>query len=131
MLYRLLRAANRWFALTMFWLYVAMFGLAFSLIFIFPPGTILLLFTGIFGLVVVVIAGQVLRLCTEFCTRRVLSGGTCPACQAAHAIVVSTRTGEEGVEQTVTRCERCGATFTASGRELEETYDRQAAVVGA
>ncbi len=64
-----LQAVNRNYALIVFWIYVGMFVLTFSMIFIFPPGALAMVFLGLGGLIVAVIGAQLLKLLEHLVTR--------------------------------------------------------------
>jgi hypothetical protein len=58
----MLQAVNRNYALIVFWIYVAMFVVTCSMIFVFPPGALAMVFIGLLGLLLAVIGGQLLKL---------------------------------------------------------------------
>ena len=59
--YRLARAADEQYALAVFWLYVGLFIFTFALIFVFPPGAILMVFVALAGLLVAVVIKWLVR----------------------------------------------------------------------
>jgi hypothetical protein len=60
--FRFFRAVDRSYALAVLWLYVGLFLFTFALIFVFPPGALVMVFVGLAGLLLAVILGRVLRL---------------------------------------------------------------------
>ena len=94
------------------------FGLAFSLVFIFPPGTILLLFLAIFGLVFFVVTGHVIRLTCSFLATRMIRRDVCPSCRHTGTLREVDFAGLEDSEG-ARLCRACGNAFHASGLEIE------------
>lgn len=118
MLYRALRWINQRYALTVFWLFLALFLLACSLIFIFPLGPILLVFLGLGGLGAAVVVGRSLRSVEAALARRALRRGVCPHCGDA---------GHGQNEGEAWHCPRCGLKLDSKGRELQEAEAAAAA----
>lgn len=105
--YRLVHWIAREYPIAVFWMYVAAFGLAFSMIFVFPPATIVLLWLGLTGLVFVVLIAKVLAFGDRWLARYILDGGGCPGCGERM------QTRRDPACPWV--CESCGAHFLASG----------------
>jgi hypothetical protein len=114
LLYQVLHAVDRSYTLAVFWVYVAAFLLTFTLIFIFPPAAIVMVFVALLGLGIAVAGGKLIGLSARLTARSFLQRGRCPRCDepiesaAAGHGVVSTR-----------RCHGCGACFLPSGAEPE------------
>ena len=115
MLYRLVRFMNEWYALSVLWAYLALFLLAFALIFVFPLGPILLLFLGLAGMGVVVVTGRLLRGTQHKLARHALAHGRCPRCESAASSQI-------GLNQSWT-CPQCGTRFGAHGDESTDVQD--------
>jgi hypothetical protein len=111
-IYRILRAINEAYALTVLWLYITVFIVAFSLMFVFPPGTLLLLFVSVFGLGLLVVLGKVLGWIQFSIARHAVQRGICPRCEGPRDDDL-----EEGV---CWRCARCHTGYLSSGREAVE-----------
>jgi hypothetical protein len=105
-IFRILHAINDGYPLAVFWLYVGLFFLAFSLIFVFPPGALLLVFASLAGLGVAVVVGGILRGAERVLARSILRRGSCPHC-------TETDIGSPGVE--AWECGNCGAAFSLAG----------------
>jgi ribosomal protein L37AE/L43A len=110
MLYRILRAINHIYPVAVLWMYIGAFLLAMSLMFIFPPGTLILLWMGLVSLVGVVIVAKVLVGAQRAVARHVLSAGVCPYCGERSARV------RDPAEEW--RCEACGTSFLPGGAEV-------------
>jgi hypothetical protein len=109
-IYQILRAINEWYALMVLWVYVAALLFALSLIFVFPPAVILLVFIGLGGMGVAVLVAKALRGGQHLAARHALSRGVCPRCRVAD---------QRFVDRTATwRCECCGAAFEPTGRQI-------------
>ena len=117
MIYRILRAVHRAYALTVFWLYLLLFGVAFMLIFVFPPGTLLLLFVGIFGLVFSVVGAQLLAGSEHLFARFSLRRESCPICREAD--VIQRELASDEPDGSIYRCRACGAGFHVWGGEVD------------
>jgi len=140
LLYRFIRRVNRAFALAVLWTYIGAFVLAFSLMFVFPPGTLLLVFLGVFGLVAAVGGAQLLGGTEHFLARSLIRREWCPRCGRSESLTSTRgyrssgeeqsgggrsiggqsggeRAGGEGAARTV--CRSCGAAFEAWGGEIE------------
>src|SRR4030095_9304240 len=74
-LYRVLRWITTWYPLAVLWLCIAAMIVAFSLMFVFPPGTLLLLFLGLAGLGAAVIGFRVLQGMQRRLARRCMAHG--------------------------------------------------------
>jgi len=107
-LYRILRWITTWYPLAVLWLCILAMILAFSLMFVFPPGTLLLLFLGLAGLGTAVIGFRALQAMQRGVARRSMAHGVCPSCKARQAWPAN---GEPW------RCSTCGTTLLASGAE--------------
>lgn len=103
MLYRVVRTINDWYALTLFWAYLAVFLLACALVFVFPLGPILLLFAGLASLGFAVLGAKALQRAQTTIERHSLAHGRCPNC---HALVPDATAAADAW-----RCDQCGATI--------------------
>src|SRR5262245_29439956 len=127
MLYRILHAIHQWYAITVFWIVLAVFLMSFPMIFFFPPGPILLVFLGLGFLRLAVAVGKALRSALHLTARHAMARGVCPRCRHAHpasAPALAHGPGRApapapGSEQNTWRCGACGAAFEASGAEGE------------
>ena len=115
MLYRVLRWITTWYPLAVLWLCIAAMILAFSLMFVFPPGTLLLLFLGLAGLGAAVIGFRGLQAMQRRLARRSMAHGVCPSCKARQQWPTA---GEAW------RCAACGTALLASGEEDPADEDR-------
>ena len=109
MIYRVLRVINEWYALTVFWIFVAVFLMAFSLVFVFPLAPILLVFAGLGGLGVAVIGGKTLKGFQHMLARYAVNRGVCPACRMR-------ATGSPG--NSSWECSACHCRFDQGGCEI-------------
>ena len=109
--YRMMRSINGGYPLVVLGLYITAFILALCLMFIFPPGTLLLLGFGLAGLVGVLIVGRTLGAMEHFIARTILRGGACPSC--GHRMQTSRD------EADVWQCEACDAVFRPDGAQKE------------
>jgi hypothetical protein len=101
--YRVLHGVNTYFALTIFWFYVAAFAVTFPFVFVFPPMPLLMIFLAITCLGMVVVLAKVLAALENLVVRQLVRRGTCPHCRHANPPVAPT----EGPWV----CEHCGAVF--------------------
>ena len=107
--FRIIRAISHSFGLGVFFLYVALFLGTFSLIFIFPPGALVMVFLGLAGLLAAAIVGWSLRTMEHLFARSLLKQGVCPGCANRHL--------PDRLDDTDWQCEQCGAVFMNSGAE--------------
>ena len=126
MLYRVVRAVKRGYAFGVFWLYLAAFLLAFALVFVFPPGTILLLFLAIFGLVFFVATGHAIRFVAHLLARGLLKKDICPVCRAEGTLEPASTGQPNEIEAGTRLCRACGAAYLATGAEAEDDMVRYA-----
>jgi hypothetical protein len=117
MLYRALYWINQRYALTVFWIYLGVFVLAFGLIFVFPPAPLFLVFIGLAGLGAAALIARLLRALEHAAARYALSRGRCPMCNASWD---SARQPPEG-SGAAQECPRCGAIFESNGRRALES----------
>jgi hypothetical protein len=111
--FRILRAIQRSYPLGVLFLYLGLFAFTFTLIFVFPPGAVAMVFVALAGLLAAVILGALLRWVVHMLARRLLRSGVCPGC-AVHRPFI------DGLaDQSVRRCEMCGAIFLPSGVEQD------------
>jgi hypothetical protein len=101
--YRFVRSVTRVYPIMVLGLYVAAFLLAASMMFIFPPGTLLLFWLGLVGLVFVVLLAKLLRFLERFVASSVLATGRCPVCDGP-----APRPMNAAIRW---QCESCGFTF--------------------
>jgi len=111
--YRIVRAVNRVYSLAVLWLYIAAFVVAVALMFMYPIGTIALVWAGLVGIVLVLVAGKLLALLQRAVARRALARGRCPNCTAA-------LDGEAPTDPELRRCDACGSVFLPTGAEESE-----------
>ncbi len=95
------------------------FLLAFGLIFVFPQGTLLLLFAGLGGLGIAVISLRILRTMERSMALARLKNGACPVCK--QPIQQASQADHEW------QCVLCGAAFAANGTEAEAPPDHRTA----
>ncbi|MDA0803143.1 MAG: hypothetical protein O2819_05245 [Planctomycetota bacterium] len=107
-----LRSFNSNFGVVALLAYVALFCLAFVLMFLFPLGSLVLVFLGIFGLAVVVPAAALAQALERALSRKRLALGQCPLCGAEVLVrgVTSARPG--------TTCVSCGSEWMSDGSTL-------------
>lgn len=122
MLYHAVRVVHRGYALTLFWVYVGLFLLAFCLMFVLPLATIALLFLAIFGLAGAYLGKLVLELCENGLARRAFRRQACPNCQGSLDEPVPdassrTKTAPPRV------CIHCGTHFEACGAVIEDPQE--------
>ncbi|MDY7107204.1 MAG: hypothetical protein SYC29_01070 [Planctomycetota bacterium] len=108
--YRVIRAINRAYALTVLWLYIAAFLVAVALMFMYPIGTITLVWAGLVGLVVALLVGRLLAIVQRALARRSLTASRCPSCGAGLDDV----SAEASSPRT---CGACGCIFLPNGAE--------------
>lgn len=119
MLYRIFHWINRWYALSLLWLFIGTFALAAAMMFIFPQITLLLLFLGLAGLGLAVVGSRILHAIEHRLARRSLHMGICPRCGGAGQASASSENDDW-------RCEYCGCAYAPSGAELTpEVLDQQ------
>jgi len=139
-IYRIVRSVNRAYAFAVLWCYIAAFVVAFALMFVFPPGTLLLVFLGVFGLVAAVGGAQILGGIEHLLARRLIRQERCPACGMHRTFEPITRgrsTEASGADrerhapETSGRlgCNACGAAYERWGGEIESVSSM--ALIGA
>ncbi|MHC5114806.1 MAG: hypothetical protein ACYTGP_10315 [Planctomycetota bacterium] len=105
--YRLIRAFNHGYPMVMMGLYIGAMFLALALMFIFPPGTLLLLGLGLASLGIVVLVARVMEIVEHASARWILRSGACPTCgRRMQTIRDETRPWT---------CEWCEHTFATNG----------------
>jgi hypothetical protein len=109
-LYRIAAAVNATYGLAVAWTYIAAFVLALGMIFIFPPGTLLVFFIGLASLGLAVALGKVIDAITRSMARRSMASGRCPRCRDVLALI------SHGDESPAI-CALCGSAFTSDGGE--------------
>ena len=107
--YRVLRAINEVYPIAVLGCYVTAMFVALLLMFIFPPGTLLLFGFGLASLVVVVLLSRLLGMAVRGVARVNLRGGVCPGC--------GRRIETKRDESAPWACESCEVTFLPSGAE--------------
>lgn len=80
MLYRFCRWLNDVYPVTVFFLYIGLFGLAFMLAFLIPAAAILVLLGSIFALLPFVFVNFLLKFVLQRMTNTAAQRGVCPAC---------------------------------------------------
>lgn len=112
--YRIIRAVNGVYSLAVLWLYIAAFIVAVLLMFMYPLGTIALVWAGLVGIVLVLLAGKLLAVLQRSVARKALARGRCPNCAA-------TLDREVPADSDLRRCEACGGLFLPTGAEETES----------
>jgi ribosomal protein L37AE/L43A len=112
MLYRVAHAVNASYAVTIAGLYIAAFVVAFSLLFIFPQVTLLLLFLGLASLGLTITLGWAIDAATRRVAKRAIDAGRCPRCGRASV------SGVEASEPWT--CSHCHSQFHRGGVEVDE-----------
>lgn len=107
--YRIIRGAHEGFVVGLFWIYVVLFAIAMCMVFIFPPGAIMLFFGCLVSLPLAVLGALILRTLRAGLATTILRSGRCPSCSEP---MRSIRKGSEEW-----RCEFCAACFHSGGRE--------------
>ena len=107
--YRIIRSAHEGFVVGLFWIYVVLFAVAMCMIFIFPPGAIVLFFGCLVSLPLAVLGALLLRTMRAGLASTILRSGRCPCCGER---MQSARQDSEAW-----RCAYCGACFHPGGRE--------------
>jgi ribosomal protein L37AE/L43A len=115
-LYRILRWITTWYPLGVLWLCIAAMIVAFSLMFVFPPGTLLLLFIGLAGLGAAVIGFRALQALQRGLARRAIAHGVCPSCKTRQPWPTEGETW---------RCESCGTSLLVTGAEAPAPENNQ------
>ena len=116
MLYRFVRGFNEIYGVTVLFLFIGAFFVAFACTLIYPLIPIVMLISSIFLVVIARVTFVVLRSIEERIARGALSAGRCPACRTACYAV---RVGEKRVHE----CPGCRRVFAESGAPFvpEET----------
>lgn len=108
MLYRFVRGLNEIYGVTVLFMFIAAFFIAFAFTLIYPIVPIILLFSSIFLVVILRGAFILMRATERGLARSALGRGACPAC--------ATRCDEMRVgEETVQECPGCRRVFAANG----------------
>ena len=107
----MISAVNAVYGLAVAWVYIAAFVLALGMVFIFPPGTLLVFFIGLASLGLAVALGKLIDAITRGMARRSMASGRCPRCRD-----LLTHAGERGDERPVV-CALCGSAFLDDGGE--------------
>jgi hypothetical protein len=105
MLYQACHWLNNVYPLTVFFLYVGLFVLAFCLAFLIPAAAILILIGSIFALLPFVFANHLFQASERILARRSLRRGLCPACSGDIAEI-------DGGER---NCPACHRVFDETG----------------
>jgi len=116
-LYRILRWTTAWYPLGVLWLCILAMIVAFSLMFVFPPGTLLLLFVSLAAVGVSVLGFRLLQSLQRALARRLVARGVCPSCGS-----VQERSDGEHAWQ----CAACSCEIQISGAETSPESDRAA-----
>ncbi|MCP3903282.1 MAG: hypothetical protein GY715_06565 [Planctomycetes bacterium] len=106
--YRIIRAFNHGYPLVMLGLYVGSLILAMGLMFVFPPGTLLLLGLGLASLGIVILFARLLEMLEHLLARLILRSGTCPNCGRRMQTIHD--------EERPWTCESCERVFSATGK---------------
>jgi ribosomal protein L37AE/L43A len=107
--YRIIRGAHEGFVVGLFWIYVVLFAIAMCMVFIFPPGAIMLFFGCLVSLPLAVLGALFLRTLRAGLATTILRSGRCPCCSER---MQSARPAAEAW-----RCEFCDACFHPGGQE--------------
>jgi ribosomal protein L37AE/L43A len=116
--YRVLRWIVGWYPLGVLWLCIIAMFIAFSLMFIFPPGTLLLLFVGLAGTGLAVLGFRFLQSILRSIARHKIAEGFCPKCGAMQ---------ERANGADVWRCASCHVEITPAGLEVQHDQHQAAA----
>lgn len=108
MLYRFVRGFNEIYGVTVLFLFIGAFFVAFACTLIYPLIPIVMLISSIFLVVIARVTFVVLRALEERIARAALSAGRCPACGTSCDAV---RVGERRVHE----CPGCRRVFAESG----------------
>ena len=115
MLYTILRAINEWYAITVLWVYVLLFVVAFALIFVFPPAPLAMVFLGVIGLGLATLVSKVLRRLQNTIARRMIARGECPRCR---------HNNQYGQTEQRFICVRCNTEFLPRGDEVDANLEQ-------
>jgi hypothetical protein len=115
-LYRIIRVINRAYALTVLWLYIAAFLVAVALMFVHPAGTIILVWAGLVGILLVLLVGKLLAVLQRAAARRALGAGRCPSCGSSLERAPADAAASMA-------CDACGCVFLANGTEQVESAE--------
>ena len=112
-LYRFVSAVNAVYGLAVAWVYIAAFLAALGMVFIFPPGTLLVFFIGLASLGLAVAMGYVIDALTRWMARRALARSRCPRCGDS---LQAPRFNAADDFQTCV-CSLCSSNFAGDGSE--------------
>ena len=119
-LYHILRRFNESFSYLLLALFVASFFFAFVLMFVYPLGSLILLFLGLGGLWGSAIIRFLARFIERYLARTMMKDGVCPNC------------AESWGDNPDDSCPSCNASFTKRGEALvHEQADVSPAPLGA
>lgn len=128
MLYRLFSRFNDDFGLLVFVVYLLAFALAFVLIFIFPPGALVLVLLGLAGFVVIWMVLLLTRAGERSIARKHIRRGACPLCGGSTAAVPG-----PGDPERLHQCDQCSQNYESDGRRYhwddEEEGEHEGAAV--
>lgn len=108
MLYRFVRGLNEIYGVTVLFMFIAAFFIAFAFTLIYPIVPIILLFSSIFLVVILRSAFVAMRAAERGIARASLGRGVCPACATG---CDELRVGEQVVKE----CPGCRRVFAATG----------------
>ena len=100
-------------ALCVLWTYIAAGAAAFCMMFIFPPGSLFILFFALISLGFVVMAMKALGWIEHHLALRSLSRGLCPECECDDTLIHD--------DTNAAMCTACGSAFAADGERANES----------
>jgi hypothetical protein len=115
MIYRLLCRFNDLFGLLVFGVYLAAFMLAFVLVFLFPPGALLLVLLGLTGFVLVWAVMMVSRGLERSLARASIRKGLCPTCEGELVSTPAPEPTSLGDPETIFTCSVCAMNLEENG----------------
>ena len=123
MLYRLLCRFNDLFGLLVFGGYIAAFMLAFVMVFLFPPGALLLVLLGLAGFVLIWVVMTVSRGIERSLARSCIQKGLCPTCEGAVVGSPAPAPTAVGDPETIFTCSVCSMIFEENGIRFSPLSD--------
>ncbi|MDG2031941.1 MAG: hypothetical protein P8J45_13150 [Phycisphaerales bacterium] len=115
MIYRYLCRFNDLFGLLVFGVYLAAFMLAFVMVFLFPPGALLLVMLGLAGFVLVWVVMMITRGLERSMARTRIQKGLCPTCEGDLVTSPAPEPTSLGDPETILTCARCSMNFEENG----------------
>ena len=126
MIYRILCRFNDLFALLVFGAYLVAFVLAFVMVFLFPPGALLLVLLGVAGFVAVWAMVLISRGIERAVARAGLGAGRCPTCGGGVERESAPDPTVPGEPDTILVCPACAGAWEDGGRRyLQPAEDEE------